>query len=147
MAVQARDPESPEMDAAADSACIEEACPVARAVAVLDGKWTLLIVRELLRGTRRFSELRNALAGVSPKTLTDRLRSLEQDGVVDRVMYAEIPPRVEYSLTERGRRLEPVLSALGHWGDSLSPLRSDDYSRPRTAPASMHSSSSRSPHR
>jgi DNA-binding HxlR family transcriptional regulator len=96
--------------------CAEESCPVARAVRVLDGKWTMLVIRDLLGGTRRFSELRASLAGISPKTLTDRLRELEQHGLVERVIYAEIPPRVEYSLTSRGRTLEPVISALADWG-------------------------------
>jgi DNA-binding HxlR family transcriptional regulator len=96
--------------------CAEESCPVARAVRVLDGKWTMLVIRDLLGGTRRFSELRASLAGISPKTLTDRLRDLEQHGLVERVMYAEIPPRVEYTLTAKGRTLEPVIGALAEWG-------------------------------
>jgi DNA-binding HxlR family transcriptional regulator len=101
-----------------DDRCVEESCPVARAVRVLDGKWTMLVIRDLLGGTRRFSELRASLAGISPKTLTDRLRDLEQHGLVDRVSYAEIPPRVEYTLTKKGRTLEPVISALADWGRS-----------------------------
>lgn len=95
---------------------MDESCPVARAVRVLDGKWTMLVIRDLLQGTRRFSELRSSLAGISPKTLTDRLRELEQHGLVERVMYAEIPPRVEYTLTPKGRTLEPVITALAAWG-------------------------------
>lgn len=91
---------------------------MARAVRVLDGKWTMLVIRDLLGGTRRFSELRASLAGISPKTLTDRLRDLEQNGLVKRVTYAEIPPRVEYTLTTKGRTLEPVISALADWGRS-----------------------------
>src|SRR6266702_2821906 len=75
-----------------------------------------VVMRDLLEGTRRFSELRSSLAGISPKTLTDRLRELEQHGLVERVMYAEIPPRVEYTLTQKGRTLEPVISALAAWG-------------------------------
>jgi DNA-binding HxlR family transcriptional regulator len=69
--------------------------------------------------TRRFSELRASLAGISPKTLTDRLRDLEQHGLVERVSYAEIPPRVEYTLTNKGRTLEPVIGALADWGRSV----------------------------
>lgn len=99
--------------------CVEGACPVARAIDVLDGKWTMLVIRDLLRGTRRFSELRSSLAGISPKTLTDRLRALEGHGLVERVMYAEIPPRVEYSLTPRGRDLQPVVDALAAWGSAV----------------------------
>jgi DNA-binding HxlR family transcriptional regulator len=107
------------MDLSSGDACAEDTCPVARAVDVLDGRWTMLVIRDLLRGTRRFSELRASLVGISPKTLTDRLRSLEQHGLVQRVMYAEIPPRVEYSLTERGRALKPVLDALATWGATV----------------------------
>jgi DNA-binding HxlR family transcriptional regulator len=98
--------------------CADGTCPVTRAVDVLDGRWTILVVRDLLGGTRRFGELRDSLVGISPKTLTDRLRSLEQRGLVERRMYAEIPPRVEYSLTPAGRSLEPVLAALADWGRS-----------------------------
>lgn len=94
----------------------DAACPVASALEVLDGKWTILVIRDLLGGTRRFGELRASLGAVSPKTLTDRLRSLERRGIVERQMYAEIPPRVEYSLTARGRTLEPVIAALAAWG-------------------------------
>ena len=101
-----------------DARCAEETCPVARAVRILDGKWTILVIRDLLRGTKRFSELRSSLRGISPKTLTDRLRDLEGQGLVERVIYAEIPPRVEYSLTQKGRTLEPVISALAAWGRS-----------------------------
>ncbi len=106
--------------------CVEEACPVAQAIRILDGKWTMLIVRDLLGGTRRFSELRASLAGISPKTLTDRLRALADHGLVERVMYAEIPPRVEYTPTDQGRTLQPVIDALATWGASVAsaPTRS-----------------------
>jgi DNA-binding HxlR family transcriptional regulator len=107
------------MDLSSGDACAEETCPVALAVSMLDGKWTMLVIRDLLGGTRRFTELRQSLAGISPKTLTDRLRALEEHGLVERVMYAEIPPRVEYSLTERGRGLRPVVDALGAWGTAM----------------------------
>lgn len=99
--------------------CEDGTCPVSRAVAVLDGKWTMLVIRDLLSGTRRFGELRSSLLGVSPKTLTDRLRDLESAGLVRRTMYAEIPPRVEYDLTERGLALGPVLAALADFGRQL----------------------------
>src|SRR5258705_7116734 len=95
--------------------CVEETCPVARAMEVLDGKWTVLVIRELLAGVRRFSALRASLPGISPKTLTDRLRMLEQHGLVRRSIFAEVPPRVEYELTVRGQALEPVLVALAAW--------------------------------
>lgn len=97
----------------------ERGCPIERAVGVLDGKWTLLILRELFGGTRRFGELRMTLHGVSPKTLTERLRFLEKQGVVRRTIYPEIPPKVEYDLTDRGRNAWPVIEALRDWGASL----------------------------
>lgn len=91
-------------------------CTVERALDVIDGKWTTLILRDLLSGTRRFGELRASLNGVSPKTLTDRLRDLEQRGVLTRQVFPEIPPRVEYTLTEKGRALGSVVRALAEWG-------------------------------
>ncbi|MEZ5115606.1 MAG: helix-turn-helix domain-containing protein [Candidatus Nanopelagicales bacterium] len=99
--------------------CDDGTCPVSKAVRVLDGRWTILVVRDLLGGTRRFSELRRSLGEVSPKTLTDRLRQLEDAGLVHREIYAEVPPRVEYSLTDAGRSLEPVLRSLAAWGLTL----------------------------
>lgn len=87
-----------------------------RTLDVIGGRWTTLVVRELLGGTRRFSELRGALSGVSPKTLTERLRALEEAGVLERTVYPEVPPRVEYALTGRGRALEPVIAAMRDWG-------------------------------
>ncbi len=101
------------------SVCDDGSCPVARAVRALDGKWTLLIVRDLLTGTKRFGELRASLEGISPKTLTDRLRALEEAGLLQRTMYAEIPPRVEYRLTDEGYAAEPIIRALGEWGATL----------------------------
>lgn len=96
--------------------CEDGSCPVSRALVALDGKWTILIVRDLMSGTKRFGELRRSLVGISPKTLTDRLRGLEEHGLVERRIFAEVPPRVEYSLTESGRTLEPVLVSLAQWG-------------------------------
>ena len=96
--------------------CEDGTCPVSRAVEALDGKWTILVVRDLMSGTKRFGELRSSLVGISPKTLTDRLRSLEDHGLIDRRIFAEVPPRVEYTLTPAGRTLEPVLTALAEWG-------------------------------
>lgn len=91
-------------------------CPIERSVRVLDGKWTLLILRELFDGVRRFGQLREALTGISPKTLTDRLRAMESQGVVERKVFAEVPLRVEYSLTPLGRTLAPVIDSLQEWG-------------------------------
>jgi DNA-binding HxlR family transcriptional regulator len=92
-------------------------CGVERTLRVLDGKWTTLVVRELLTGPKRFGELRRALGDMSAKTLTDRLRALEAQGVLTRTVYAEIPPRVVYELTERGESLRDVLVAMLRWGD------------------------------
>jgi DNA-binding HxlR family transcriptional regulator len=91
-------------------------CTVERALEVIDGKWTTLILRDLLGGTRRFGELRGSLSGISPKTLTDRLRDLERHGVLIRTVYPEIPPRVDYALTDKGRALGSVVDALAQWG-------------------------------
>jgi DNA-binding HxlR family transcriptional regulator len=91
-------------------------CGVARTLQVLDGKWTTLIVRDLLTGPKRFSELRAALDNVSAKTLTDRLRALEHQGILTRTVHAEIPPRVVYKLTEQGQSLQSVLYAMLQWG-------------------------------
>lgn len=92
-------------------------CGVERTLQVLDGKWTTLVVRELLGGPKRFGELRAALGNPSAKTLTDRLRALEHHGAISRTVYAEIPPRVVYELTEEGRSLETVLHAMLRWGE------------------------------
>src|SRR3954453_14416246 len=102
------------------TACVEASCPVARSVAVLDGRSTMLVLRDLLRGKRRFSALRTSLDGISPKTLTARLRSLEEHGLVERRYHAEIPPRVEYSLTAKGEAVRPVIDALAAWGGGTS---------------------------
>ncbi|MEM6431901.1 MAG: helix-turn-helix domain-containing protein [Deinococcota bacterium] len=92
-------------------------CTVERAAGVISGKWTTLILRDLLSGTKRFGELRHSLAGISPKTLTDRLRELEDQGVVVRTIYPEVPPRVEYSLTDKGQALGAVIQAMAQWGE------------------------------
>lgn len=92
-------------------------CTIERTLDVIGGKWATLILRELLGGTKRFGEIRGRLTGVSPKTLTDRLRELEAHGVIGRTVYAEVPPRVEYALTEKGRALRPILEAMGTWGE------------------------------
>ena len=91
-------------------------CPVARTAEIIGNKWTPLIVRDLARGHRRFSELERSLIGISPKTLSERLKRLEEAGVVDRVCYAEVPPRVEYSLTGKGHALLPVIESMRSFG-------------------------------
>lgn len=94
------------------------ACPVETTLTLISSKWKVLIVRDLLAGTKRFGELRRSVGNVSQKVLTAQLREMEEDGLVDRKAYPEVPPRVEYSLTELGRSLEPVLSALWNWGET-----------------------------
>jgi DNA-binding HxlR family transcriptional regulator len=91
-------------------------CGIRHTLSVMSGKWTLLIVRELLRGARRFTEIREGIGSVNPKPLTESLRQLEDNGMITRRAYAEMPPRVEYELTERGRSLAPVLAAMAQWG-------------------------------
>lgn len=92
-------------------------CPIARFLTVLDGPWATLIVRELLTGPKRFTELRTALPGISPKTLSARLQRLHQTGLATRTAYAEVPPRVVYELTPAGARLEAVLAAMATWAE------------------------------
>jgi DNA-binding HxlR family transcriptional regulator len=92
-------------------------CPIEQALLVLDGRWSVLIIRDLLAGPRRFGELRDSLEIGSPKTLTERLRILEHQGVLTRTVYAEVPPRVVYELTERGQSFRSVLEAMAAWGD------------------------------
>lgn len=91
-------------------------CPVARTADIVSGKWTLLIIRDLTTGTKRFSELERSLVGISPKTLSERLSSLEREGVLRRRTYAEVPPKVEYSLTEKGQALANVIDAMRAYG-------------------------------
>ncbi|OWV83966.1 hypothetical protein ATY75_05200 [Rhizobium sp. N122] len=90
-------------------------CGVARFLVLLEGPWATLIVRELLAGTRRFNELRGALPGISPHTLTSRLRKFETYGIVTRTIYAEVPPRVEYELTPLGYEAKAILDAMAVW--------------------------------
>jgi DNA-binding HxlR family transcriptional regulator len=91
-------------------------CPAELALRVMRGRWKLAILRELLGGVRRFSDLQRAIAGVSAKVLTSQLRELEADAVVLRQVFPEVPPRVEYRLSDRGRSLIPVLDSLHAWG-------------------------------
>lgn len=88
---------------------------VGRFVELVDGPWAALILSQLCGGAKRFSQLREALPGISPHTLTRRLRQFEEIGIVSRVCYAEVPPRVEYSLTPLGRTMRPVLEGMGEW--------------------------------
>ena len=91
-------------------------CPVARTAELIGNRWTPLIVRDLAHGCRRFSELERSLQGISPKTLSERLKRLEEAGVVGRECFAEVPPRVEYHLTEKGHALIPVIDQMREFG-------------------------------
>ncbi|MCT0254852.1 MULTISPECIES: winged helix-turn-helix transcriptional regulator [unclassified Synechocystis] len=91
-------------------------CPIQHVVDLLDNKWSILVLRELFQGQRRTGQLLDALPGCSTKTLTLRLRQLEAHGIINRDVYPEIPPRVEYSLTDKGREIQPVLAAMHQLG-------------------------------
>ena len=91
-------------------------CPVARTASIVSGKWTLLIIRDLTTGTKRFSELERSLVGISPKTLSERLSALESEGILQRKTYAEVPPKVEYSLTEKGQALFVLIEDMRAYG-------------------------------
>ncbi|MBT1178864.1 winged helix-turn-helix transcriptional regulator [Bifidobacterium vespertilionis] len=93
------------------------ACPVETTLTLISDKWKILIIRDLLDGTKRFSELRRSIGHISQKVLTANLRQMEADGLVHREVYAEVPPRVEYSLTATGRSLKTVIDALWSWGE------------------------------
>jgi DNA-binding HxlR family transcriptional regulator len=94
------------------------ACPIETALLLMGDRWKVLIVRDLLTGTKRFGQLRKSLTGISQKVLTEHLRIMEEHGLVNRKVYAEVPPKVEYSLTELGQSLKPVHDALKKWGEA-----------------------------
>jgi DNA-binding HxlR family transcriptional regulator len=91
-------------------------CAVAACAEIIGAKWTALLVHDLSEGARRFSELEHSCAGISPRTLSERLRALEDEGIVERRSYAESPPRVEYELTDKGTDLLPIISEMRHFG-------------------------------
>lgn len=93
------------------------ACPVATTVQLIGSKWKLLIIRNLMQRPWRFNELRRDLEGISQKVLTDSLRSMEQDGLITRTVYPEVPPRVEYALSELGESMRPIIQAMADWGE------------------------------
>ena len=93
------------------------ACPVETTLTLIGDKWKVLILRDLLPGTKRFGELKKSIGMVSQKVLTAQLRDMEENGLVHREVYAEVPPRVEYSLTELGQSLKPILDAMWSWGE------------------------------
>jgi len=96
---------------------VDETCPVCRTADIVCGKWTLLLIRDLAEGHTRFCELERSLNGISPRTLSLRLRDLEQEGVVERQTFPEVPPRVEYALTKKGEGLVPIVNMMRGYGD------------------------------
>ncbi|MCV9909081.1 helix-turn-helix transcriptional regulator [Brucella sp. HL-2] len=93
-------------------------CAVEAAISLIDGKWKSVVLFHLLDGTMRFNELRRQIPGVTQRMLTNQLRELEEDGLIERKVYAQVPPKVEYSLSPLGRSIEPILLALKDWGDT-----------------------------
>src|SRR4029453_18220713 len=98
------------------SAITNSRCPVCRTAEIVSGKWTLLVIRDLAEGSQRFCELERSLEGISPRTLSLRLRALEDNGIVERRTYPEVPPRVEYALTEKGQALMPLIEDMRAYG-------------------------------
>jgi DNA-binding HxlR family transcriptional regulator len=98
------------------SAASNSQCPVCRTAQVVCGKWTLLVIRDLAEGSSRFCELERSLEGISPRTLSLRLRALEEEGIVERHTFPEVPPRVEYVLTEKGEALVPLVEDMRRYG-------------------------------
>jgi DNA-binding HxlR family transcriptional regulator len=94
--------------------------PIENTLQVIGSKWTVLVLRELFGGTKRFGEIEKLLSGISPRTLSLRLASLEEFGIVERKVYPEVPPRVEYKLSALGKSLEPVLKAMNTWGTNFA---------------------------
>lgn len=101
------------------------ACPVETSLMIIGDKWKVLILRDLINGTMRFGELKKSIGHVSQKVLTAQLRDMEEKGLVTRKVYAEVPPRVEYTLTEIGYSLKPVLNALWLWGEAYKAQNQD----------------------
>ena len=98
------------------------ACPVETTLTLIGDKWKVLILRDLMTGTKRFGELKKCVGNVSQKVLTVQLRAMEANGLVHREVYAEVPPRVEYSLTDLGRSLKPILDAMWSWGENYKSI-------------------------
>jgi DNA-binding HxlR family transcriptional regulator len=109
---------------------IDSECPVCRTSEIISGKWTLLVIRDLADDSRRFCELERSLEGISPRTLSLRLRALEDQGIVERRTYPEVPPRVEYALTDKGRALVPLIEDMRAYGKRWLPR---DQRQPETA--------------
>lgn len=127
------------MIASSRTPACDVSCPVQRTAKVLDGKWTILVLRDLLSGTKRYSELQRSLVGISPRLLASRLKALEAQGLVRRTAYATVPPTTQYALTPQGAGVLPVVQAMAQFGavllaqerDSALP-RADRTRRPAT---------------
>jgi DNA-binding HxlR family transcriptional regulator len=113
----------------------DASCPVQRAAQVLDGKWTILVLRDLMGGTKRYSELQRSLVGISPRLLADRLKALEAQGLLTRTAFATVPPTTEYSLTPQGQTLLPVVQALAEFGSSVLAREHAQAAKAAAAPA------------
>jgi len=101
---------------------LDDQCPVCRTADVISGKWTLLIIRDLADSSLRFCEIERSLSGISPRTLSLRLRALEEQGVVERRTFPEVPPRVEYELTDKGKALVPLIEDMRSYGSRWLPV-------------------------
>ncbi len=110
-------------------------CPVCRTADIVCGKWTILVIRDLAEGRSRFCELERSLQGISPRTLSLRLRALEEEGIVARQTFSEVPPRVEYALTEKGRALLPIIDGMREYGRAWLGAGGTCGERPAAAPA------------
>lgn len=117
MPPEAHSPPSPQ-PLVTDAPCLPD-CPVAKAARVLDGRWTTRILRDLLGGTRRYSDLLHSLSGISPKMLSQRLRFLEQAGLIRKTTHPVVPPRTDYTLTPLGEQIRPVVEAMAVFGGKL----------------------------
>lgn len=104
-------------------------CPVATTVGLMGNKWKLLILRDLLKGAKRFGELKRSISEISQKVLTQNLRSMEEDGIIIREVFAEVPPRVEYRLSELGNSLRPIIEVMEVWGSNYQKLVTSDNER------------------
>ena len=102
------------------------ACPVETTLTLISDKWKVLIIRDLLPGTKRFGELKKSIGSVSQKVLTSQLRQMEESGLLIRTVFPEVPPRVEYTLTELGQSLKPVLDAMWDWGEEYKSKKVSD---------------------
>jgi DNA-binding HxlR family transcriptional regulator len=114
---------------------IDETCPVCRTAEIVCAKWTLLLIRDLAAGRSRFCELERSLEGISPRTLSLRLRALEEEGIVERQTFPEVPPRVEYALTDKGAALLPIIEDMRIYGERWIVQGCEDRVRSAIFPA------------